>query len=81
MLKKTWSATDVANDLGESRDLVVRICMDCAVFLTGYVVWEGNDPRLDEDAIEEVKETISKLRKEPTGIEEYMMSAEMRFEL
>ncbi|MDX8355603.1 hypothetical protein [Cognatiyoonia sp. IB215182] len=81
MPKKTWSATDVANDVGESRDLVVRICMDCAVFLTGIVVWDGDDPRLDEDALEEVKEVVKKLHSEPSGIADYLAVDGVRTEL
>ncbi|MDX8355368.1 hypothetical protein [Cognatiyoonia sp. IB215182] len=81
MPKKTWSATEVASDVGESRDLVVRICMDRAVFLTGVVLWDRDDPQLDEDAFEEVKETIMRLRQEPNGVEFYMAAADSSTEL
>ncbi|MDX8350266.1 hypothetical protein SLH49_19920 [Cognatiyoonia sp. IB215446] len=81
MPRKTWSATDIANDVGESRDLVVRICMDCAVFLTGIVFWDGDDPRLNEDAFEELKEVVTKLRSEPSGIADYLAAEGVRTEL
>ncbi|MDX8355196.1 hypothetical protein [Cognatiyoonia sp. IB215182] len=55
--------------------------MDSAVFLTGFIVWEGNDPMLDRDAVEEVRETIAKLRQKASGIEDYMMLADVRAEL
>lgn len=70
--RPTWSATAIASDLGERRELVFQICMDQDAFLTGFVDYAGAEPQLDEDAIEEVKETIAKLRKSPNGIEDYM---------
>ena len=66
------SMKDVTAELCEGERLIAMICADDNNFLTGEVKRSQIETLVDDDAIEEIKETITKIKALPGGIAEFV---------